>query len=134
MHDKVRMSTPDLPTWSTQKESFEHDLHVFALGLVSLAGCQVQDRSHLKTAAETMQVPSLAELLSRPSVPLSVSACGPRPWHTFELSKRLSNVVPLHTLHRPFELHLTIVCSLYLFRSFSLQPSFGPGPCLGRAC
>jgi hypothetical protein len=39
------------------------------LGLVSIAGCQVQESSDLKTAAETIQVPSLpTELLPRTSV------------------------------------------------------------------
>jgi hypothetical protein len=42
------------------------------LGLVSLAGCQVQEPNDVKTAAETMQVLSLHELLYRASVAVSV--------------------------------------------------------------
>ncbi len=42
-------------------------LSLVALGLVSLAGCQVQDHINVKATAETIQVPSLPELLSRPS-------------------------------------------------------------------
>ena len=38
------------------------------LGLVSLAGCQVQEDSHLKTVTETIQVTSLLAILSRPNV------------------------------------------------------------------
>jgi hypothetical protein len=49
-------------------------LSLVALGLVSLAGCQVQEPNDVKTAAETIQVPSLPELLSRASVAVSVSA------------------------------------------------------------
>ena len=52
--------------------------YLVVLGLLSLAGCEVQDPSHLKTAAETIQVPSLSELLFRPSVAVSVSACDTR--------------------------------------------------------
>ena len=48
------------------------------LGLVSLAGCQVQEPIDLKTAAETIQVPFLPELLSRASVAVSVSASDTR--------------------------------------------------------
>jgi hypothetical protein len=44
------------------------------LGLVSLAGCQVQEPIDLKTEAEAIQVPSLPELLFRASVAVSVSA------------------------------------------------------------
>ncbi len=51
-------------------------LSLVALGLVSLAGCQVQDQvqepSDLKTAAETIQVRSLPKLLPRASVAVSV--------------------------------------------------------------
>jgi hypothetical protein len=46
-----------------------------ALGLVSLAGCEVQDPS--KTTAETTQVPSLSELLFRPTVPVSFATLVP---------------------------------------------------------
>jgi hypothetical protein len=49
-------------------------LSVVALGLVSVAGCQVQEHSDLNTTAETIQVPSLPELLSRASVAVSVPA------------------------------------------------------------
>jgi uncharacterized lipoprotein YajG len=49
-------------------------LSLAALGLVSLAGCEVQEPSHLKTASETIQVPSLPELSSRPSVAVSLSS------------------------------------------------------------
>ena len=50
-------------------------LSVCVICLVSLAGwqVQVQDRRHLKTAVETIQV-SLPELLSRSSLAVSVSA------------------------------------------------------------
>ena len=37
-------------------------LALVALGHVSLAGCQVQEHSDLKTAAEPIPVPSLPEL------------------------------------------------------------------------
>jgi hypothetical protein len=50
-------------------------LSVVALGLVALAGCQVQEHSDLNSTAETIQVPSLPELLSRrASVAVSVPA------------------------------------------------------------
>ena len=49
-------------------------LSLVALGHVSLAGCQVEEPSDLETAAETIQVPFLPELLSRESVAVSVSA------------------------------------------------------------
>jgi hypothetical protein len=41
-------------------------LSLAALGLVSLAGCEVNNPSHFNTEAETMQVPSLSEHLFRP--------------------------------------------------------------------
>ena len=53
-------------------------LSLAALGLVSLAGCEVQERSHLNTASETIQVPSRPELSSRPSVAVSLSGCDTR--------------------------------------------------------
>ena len=49
-------------------------LSLVALGLVSLAGCQVEEPSDLDTAAETIQVPFLPELSSRASVAVSVPA------------------------------------------------------------
>jgi hypothetical protein len=52
-------------------------LSLAALGLVSLAGGEVREPSHLKTASETIQVPSLPEM-SRPSVAVSVSVCDTR--------------------------------------------------------
>jgi hypothetical protein len=61
-------------------------LSLLALGLISLAGCEVQNPSHLtETAAETIQVPSLSEHLFRPIVAVSVSFCDTRTWHTLEL-------------------------------------------------
>jgi hypothetical protein len=53
-------------------------LSLAALGLVSLAGCEVHNPSHFMTEAETIQVvvPSLSELLFRPSVSVSVSFLG----------------------------------------------------------
>jgi hypothetical protein len=54
-------------------------LSLVALGLVSLAGCQVREHSDLNTTAETIQVPSPPELLSRASVAVSVSASDTRP-------------------------------------------------------
>jgi hypothetical protein len=53
-------------------------LSLAALGLVSLVECEVQNPSHLKTEAETIQVPSLPELSSRPSVAVSLSVCDTR--------------------------------------------------------
>jgi hypothetical protein len=53
-------------------------LSLLALGLVSLAGCQVEEPSDVKTAAETIQVPFLPELSSRASVAVSVSASDTR--------------------------------------------------------
>jgi hypothetical protein len=53
-------------------------LSLAALGLVSLAGGEVREISHLKTASETIQVPSLPEMLSRPRVAVSVSVCDTR--------------------------------------------------------
>ena len=53
-------------------------LSLAALGLVSLAGGEVRQPSHLKTASETIQVPSLPEMLSRPSVAVAVSVCDTR--------------------------------------------------------
>jgi hypothetical protein len=50
-------------------------LSLAALGLGSLAGCEVENPSHLKTEAETIQVPSLSEHVFRPSVVVSVSFC-----------------------------------------------------------
>jgi hypothetical protein len=41
-------------------------LSLAALGLVALAGCEVHNPSHFNTEAETMQVPSISELLFRP--------------------------------------------------------------------
>ena len=41
-------------------------LSLSALGLVALAGCEVHNPSHFNTEAETMQVPSISELLFRP--------------------------------------------------------------------
>ena len=63
-------------------------LSLAALGLVSLVECEVQNPSHLKTEAETIQVPSLPETLSRPSVPVSVSVCDTR---TLELGILLNH-------------------------------------------
>ncbi len=95
-------------------------LSISALGLVSLAGCEVHEPGHLMTASETIQVLSLPELLPRPSVSVSVDRLAYAVlWHTY-------------TLQRPFELQLRLVCSLCLVSSFSRQPTFGPGPCLGR--
>jgi hypothetical protein len=48
-------------------------LSLAALGLVSLVGCEVQKASHLTTDEETIQVPPLPELSSRPSVAVSLS-------------------------------------------------------------
>ena len=84
-----------------------------ALGLVSLAGCEVQNPSHLKTEAETIRVPSLSELLFGPSVAVSFSLCDTRTVAYTQDTERL---------------HI----SSLLFRSFSLQPTCGAGPCLGR--
>ncbi len=56
-------------------------LSLAALGLVSLAGCEVQNPSHLETEAETIQVPSLSELF------LFVTLV---PWHTLELGVLLN--------------------------------------------
>ena len=53
-------------------------LSLVALGLVSLAGCEVEEHSDLKTAAETFQVASLPELSSRASVAVSVPASDTR--------------------------------------------------------
>ena len=50
-------------------------LSLAALGLGSLAGCEVENPSHLKTEAETIQVPSLSEHVFRPSIVVSVSFC-----------------------------------------------------------
>jgi hypothetical protein len=65
-------------------------LSLVALGLVSLAGCQVQDPGHLKTAAETMQVPSLPEMLSRQVLlcPCLLATLGS--WNTLELLNDLA--------------------------------------------
>jgi hypothetical protein len=68
-------------------------LPLAALGLVSLAGCQVQEQSHSKTAAETIQVPSLSELLSRATVAVSGSACGTRTMAYSGTVGRLTSVV-----------------------------------------
>jgi hypothetical protein len=53
-------------------------LSLAALGLVSLVECEVHNPSHLKTEAETIQVPSLPELSSRRSVAVSLSVCDTR--------------------------------------------------------
>jgi hypothetical protein len=53
-------------------------LSLAALGLVSLAGCEVQEGSHFNTAAETIQVPCLAELFFRPRVAVRRLPCDTR--------------------------------------------------------
>ncbi len=55
-------------------------LSLAALGLVSLAGCEVENTSPLKTETEIIQVPFLSEHLFRRTVVVAVEANQPNPW------------------------------------------------------